>query len=136
MDARENRLLSEWLTAHAPPSSTVYLWGFEPSVYAASGRHAATRYIYNVPQRVAWSQASYRRMLLANLAVSPPSVIAVERFDVFEKVTGNTLDSAAVLPGFPELHALVEEQYREVFATNRFVLYARREAAAPTLDPR
>ena len=36
------------------PDETAFIWGFEPMIYDMAERRPATRFIYDVPQRVAW----------------------------------------------------------------------------------
>ena len=55
-----------------------------------------------------------------------PSRIKVTHGDVFEHVTGDTLDSAAALDKFPELRTLVDDGYRFVESVEDLDLYRRK----------
>jgi uncharacterized membrane protein YhaH (DUF805 family) len=103
----------------------VYVWGFEPAIYWLSQRRAASRYIYNVPQRAPWERDRARAELLADLRVKPPALVAVQTGDIFPKVTGDYLDSRSALWQFPELSDLLSEQYRYVAEVSGFDLYQR-----------
>src|SRR5262249_31084728 len=58
-----------------------FVWGFEPMIYDMAERRAATRYIYDVPQRVAWFRDTARARLMQDLAAHPPKAIVVEHRD-------------------------------------------------------
>lgn len=107
------------------PGERLFVWGFEPALYYFSERPPASRFIYDVPQRVEWQQQVARRALLADLHGRPPRVIVVQHGDVFQYVTGDALDSAAALNTFPELHALVDESYRFVESVEDLDIYRR-----------
>ena len=112
----------------SPEDASVFVWGFEPVVYWLSERQPATRYIYNVPQRAKWEQARARTELMQDLGRAAPTVIAVQRGDIFPKVTGDNLDSARALWEFPELAALMDRNYRRCCAVSGFDLYERTSA--------
>lgn len=106
-----NRAVADLLRNVVPAKRPVFVWGFEPSIYDMAGRAAATRYIYNVPQRVDWAKEEHRKVLLADLDKAPPAAIVVEHYDVFPHVTGDALDSADSLRDFPEMQRLLDEKY-------------------------
>jgi hypothetical protein len=126
VNAGANRLVAEWLRARTPEGSSVYIWGFEPAIYDLAGRRPASRYVYNVPQRVAWAREATRRELMAELERDRPAAIVVERRDVFPHVTGDRLDSAATLETFGALKAMVDREYEFVTTIEDFDLYARK----------
>jgi hypothetical protein len=107
------------------PWDPVYVWGFEPAIYWFSQRRPASRFIYDVPQRVEWQRARARELLLSDLRAYPPRVIVVQHGDVFSFVTGDNLDSAWALTTFPELHALIEHRYRYVESVEDLDVYQR-----------
>jgi hypothetical protein len=123
VDAGENRLVAAWLSAHTRDSDSVYIWGFEPAIYDLAKRRPATRYIYNVPQRVTWGRELARRTLLDDLHADPPAAIVVERRDIFPVVTGDNLDSVSSLRTFPELARLIDERYEFVERIGDFEIY-------------
>jgi hypothetical protein len=125
VNAGANRQVAEWLREHTPPGSSVYVWGFEPVIYDLAGRAPASRYIYNVPQRVAWAYDATRRRLLAELDRTRPAAIVVEHRDVFPFVTGDRLDSAASLDTFGPLRAILERDYRLAVTIEDFDVYVR-----------
>jgi hypothetical protein len=106
---------------------SVYIWGFEPSIYFLAERPLASRFTYNVPQRTEWQRAYSRRELLRELSLNRPRLIVVERRDVFQSVTGSPLDSKDELPNFPELKRLMDSQFRKVKEIEDFEIYERSE---------
>ena len=121
-----DRRVARELEHRTAPNAAVYVWGFEPAIYWFSGRLPASRFVYNVPQRVTWEQGFARRELLRDLNRRPPEAIIVQHNDVFNMVTGNGEDSHDALPEFPELFALVEDRYDKVTSVEDFDLYLRR----------
>ncbi len=126
VNAGANRLVAEWLRAHTPEGASVYIWGFEPAIYDRAGRRPSSRYVYNVPQRVAWSREAARRDLVAELERTPPAAVVVEHRDVFSFVTGDRLDSAAALETFGALRAMLDRDYELATTIEDFDLYLRK----------
>ncbi len=95
--------------------------------YWLSQRKPASRYVYNVAQRVSWGSEKARSILMADLAQNPPSVIVVQHHDVFGFVTGNELDSHAALPEFTNLATLIDREYSLFEQVEDFDLYRRKQ---------
>ncbi len=106
---------------------SLFIWGFEPSIYFLAERPLASRFTYNVPQRTPWQRDFTRRELLKELSLNRPKVIVVSRRDVFPSVTGSPLDSRDELGRFPELASLLDSQYRMVRTIEDFEIYERSE---------
>jgi 4-amino-4-deoxy-L-arabinose transferase-like glycosyltransferase len=115
-----------------PESAPVFVWGFEPMIYLLADRRPASRFIYNVPQRVQWAQGHARSTLMQDLARRPPQLIAVQRNDIFPAVTGDDLDSRRALLTFPELSAMIERDYELITSIEDFELYERRPPEGPS----
>ncbi len=126
VDYAANAAVAAWIQANSAATDSVYVWGFEPSIYDTAKRTPATRFIYNVPQRVSWENKHARARLMSDLQRAKPKVIVVEHNDVFPVVTGNTLDSASALRTFPELETLIEERYDHRQTMQDFDIYERR----------
>ncbi|HEX7668473.1 MAG TPA: glycosyltransferase family 39 protein [Polyangiaceae bacterium] len=104
----------------------IFVWGFEPYLYWASGRRRASRYLYDVPQRTAWEQGVARTGLLADLAKTPPEALIVQHNDTFRFVTGDDLDSSRALGTFPALAALLDRDYGLAVTVDDLDIYLRR----------
>jgi hypothetical protein len=118
-----NQRVADFLRARIPPADPIFIWGFEPIIYELSERRPASRYIYDVPQRVEWAREGARRTLLADLDAHPPRAIVVEHRDVFPQVTGDSIDSADTLKEFPELMSRISEHYRLDTSIEDFDIY-------------
>jgi hypothetical protein len=125
VNAGANRRVAEWLASHTEVADRVFVWGFEPEIYDLARRQPATRYVYNVAQRVPWSRET-REILMRDLEKTPPRAVVVEHRDVFPQVTGDRYDSADSLRGFPALFDLLRDDYRLVDTIEDFDLYLRR----------
>jgi len=121
--------MAEWLRAHTADEASVFIWGFEPMVYDLANRHPASRFIYNVPQRLEWpGLESAREELMADLRRDNPDVVLVLRNDVFTHVTGNHQDSWAALQQFDELKQFIGLGYRFEGSIEDFLIYTRKAA--------
>ncbi len=108
------------------PGTPIFVWGFEPAIYWLADRPAASRYIYDVPQRVAWSRERARSELMADFDKTPPQWIIVQHGDRFQWVTGDDRDSADAVFVFPELAELIEHHFELVTTIEDFELYERK----------
>jgi hypothetical protein len=95
-------------------------------IYDMAERRPATRYLYNVPQRVAWFKDHARAVLMDDLDHHPPKAIVVEHRDVFPAVTGDAIDSADTLRKFPALDARIREGYELATTIEDFDVFLRR----------
>jgi hypothetical protein len=109
------------------PADRVFIWGFEPLIYDLSERRPASRYIYNVPQRVPWFRETAQARLIDDLYRTTPKAIVVEHRDVFPIVTGNNLDSADSLKQFPALRDLIARRYDLDTTIEDFDVYFARD---------
>lgn len=131
-----DRQLAREIQRLTPTGAAVYVWGFEPIVYRLAERRPASRFIYDVPQRVTWNRERARRTLMEDLSREPPAVIALERGDVFPAVTGDGLDSRDSLPSFPELYTFITRDYELVSTVDDFDVYERKTTSeAPPSAP-
>jgi len=126
VNAVANRAVAAYLREQVAPGRPVFVWGFEPVIYDLADRPSATRYLYNVPQRVAWSRDEARADLMRDLAARPPAAIVVERYDVFPMVTGDVIDSRDALNGFPALADLIHDRYALATSIEDFDVYLAR----------
>lgn len=130
-----NRLVALEVTRRTPPGAKIFVWGFEPGIYWMADRPPATRYVYDVAQRVSWGRERAQRELMADLAKNPPALAVVQHGDRFSWVTGDDFDSAEALPHFHDLARLVERDFQLVTTIEDFDVYERRPAPGST-EPR
>jgi hypothetical protein len=121
-----DRRVAEFLRRKIAPDELAFIWGFEPMIYDMAERRPASRYIYDVPQRVAWFKEQARGELMADLDLHPPKAIVVEHRDVFPAVTGDAVDSADTLKRFPALSARIFERYELATTIEDFDVYLLR----------
>ncbi len=123
VNAGANREVAAFLRDRVPADRRVFVWGFEPVIYDLADRAPATRYLYDVPQRVAWAKAREREILMRDLEAGRPAAIVVEHRDVFPMVTGDAIDSADTLRGFPALAGLIAARYELATTIEDFDVY-------------
>lgn len=127
VSASHNREVAEALARLVPVASPVFIWGFQPVIYDLAERPAASHYVYNVPQRVAWAADDARDRLMHHLRAHPPAAIVVAHHDVLPMVTGNTVDSAGVLDReFGALKRLIAEDYGAPERVRDFDIFVRK----------
>jgi hypothetical protein len=126
VSAGQNRAVADFLRTETRPEDPIFVWGFECAIYDLAERPLASRYIYNVPQRAAWSAEPMQAALMRDLAAHPPAAIVVEHHDVFRMVTGNDLDSARSLETFPALRELIDNELEHAARIGDFDVYLRR----------
>ena len=133
--AAENRRLSDWLRAATPADASVFVWGFEPVVYLSSERRPASRFVYDVPQRVPWSREAMCAKLERDLAMDPPAAVAVEHDDRFADVTGDRVDSSESLSKCEWLPQWLAGGFTKEWSSPKFDAYLRRDLAARSAEP-
>jgi hypothetical protein len=126
VNAAANREVAGFLRARVPADRKVFVWGFEPVIYDLADREPATRYLYDVPQRVAWAKARERGILMRDLEEGRPAAIVVERHDVFPMVTGDAIDSADTLKDFWALREMLRTRYVLATTIEDFDIYLER----------
>lgn len=122
--------LARWLRDETEPTDRVFHWGYEPSVNYLADRRTGSRFLYNYPFRVEWSNPAYKTELLGALAADPPELFVVGSRDATRAVTRNRYDSLALLKRWPELDAFVGQTYRLVGMVGRYRIYERRDRPA------
>jgi hypothetical protein len=131
--AAPNRAVARYVRANVAPERAILVWGFEPVVYDLAERLAASRYIYDVPQRSAWSMAETQARMMRDLCRTPPAAIVVEHDDRMPWVTGSDADSAEALGQFPALSETLAHGYRLAQTISSFDVYV--EAAGTSARP-
>jgi uncharacterized membrane protein YhaH (DUF805 family) len=124
-----DRRVAAEIQLRTAPGARVFVWGFDPAIYWFSRRAPASRFIYDVPQRVTWQRGLARSWLMHDLEAHAPAMIVVQRNDVFPYVTGHDFDSARALVTFPELDTFLIDRYHRVARVAQFVLYEANDAS-------
>jgi hypothetical protein len=124
-DLAADRRVATYVLANTHSTDSILIWGFEPVVYWLTGRHPATRFIYNVPQRSRWQTETSQRLFFDEVARNRPVLVAVQHNDVFPGVTGHMTDSAADLGRFAALDRYIADHYELVTTIEDFDLYRR-----------
>jgi len=123
-----NRRVAHWLATRTDPEASIYVWGFEPMLYEMAGRRPASRWIYNVPQRLDWAYRERARAdLMRDLEAQPPAAVVVVGNDVLAGVTGSRRGSRWELENFPELRGWLEAGYRKALRVEDLAVYLPRE---------
>jgi len=120
-----HRAVATFLREHVPANRSVLVWGFEPVIYDLAERRAATRYIYNIPQRVEWA-TDMRDRFMRDMMQDPPAVIVVEHGDHLSWVTGSNFDSAESVAQFPAFAELLATGYQRVEPIANFDVFVEK----------
>jgi len=92
-------------------SDTLFVWGFEPTIYFLAERLPASRFLYNHVLYGDWSWPELRLQLMEDLQERPPEFIVVASEDALPLVTGTPDDSAAALETYRELRSWIQHHY-------------------------
>ncbi len=130
VNAADNRAVADYLREKVPADRPVFVWGFEPVIYDLADRRPASRFLYNVPQRVGWSKAPMREVLLRDLAANPPAAVVVEHNDLIPMVTGDAVDSAGVLFDFWDFYVFLQK-YRKDRTIADMDVYLEKDPPSP-----
>ncbi len=130
VSAGSNRRVAAILREQVPADRPVFVWGFEPVIYDQADRRPASRFLYNVPQRVGWSKGPMRATLLRDLAEHPPAAVVVEHRDVFPMVTGDAIDSADTLYDFWDFYVFLQK-YKLYMKVEDLDVYLEKDAPTP-----
>ncbi len=118
--------VAAYLRAHTSPEDSLFIWGFEPTVYFLAERRLASRFLYNFPLYGAFAQPQFRQQLLAELGQSQPLYMLVVQNDAMPPVTRTDDDSWTALHSFPALADLLSREYALERQIEDFRLYRRR----------
>lgn len=125
----DNRAVADYLREKVPEDRPVFVWGFEPVIYDLADRRPASRFLYDVPQRVQWSKGPMREALLRDLAEHPPAAVVVEHNDLIPMVTGDAIDSAGTLFDFWDFYVFLQK-YRLDRTIADMDVYVEKDPAA------
>ena len=131
VNAVANAMAAQWLRENTSEGSDLLIWGFEPTIHVAADRRPASRFFYNIPLRLPWSEEKARAILLDELHGDPPNAIVVVRRDRMPDVFRDRQDSREALEGFPELRRLIETEYRRAAEIEDLTIYLRNPPAGP-----
>jgi hypothetical protein len=114
-----------YLARNAQSSDGVYLWGPSCAIYYLSGHEPPNRFVTNMGVRSNWCPVSWREELVRDLRYSRPLFIVVARHDVLPTLTYENMDSEQFIKKFPQLDALMTQDYRPVADYDSCVIYRR-----------
>jgi hypothetical protein len=117
--------VAAYLRAHTDVSDTVFIWGFEPTVYFLAERSPASRFLYSFPLYGEFGWEHFRDQLITDLGRNRPLYIVVVENDAIPWVTGTEDDSMTALQGFPELRDLIAHRYQFEVSLEHFHMYRR-----------
>ena len=129
-DAAENEAVAARVARETQPDDSIFVWGFEPSVYRLSGRAPASRFLYDYPLMPEFEGVHQRHveLLMQDLEASKPVLVLVLHRDQNDL---ETRDSAAQLRALPALHSLLAREYRAAWRLGDFSALRRRAAESP-----
>lgn len=126
-DSRQARRVARVLARRTDPDSRIFIWGYDPMIYVLAGRRPVSRFPYHYAQIVPWGPDHYDDELFTALQTDPPAAFVVATDDSVSVVTKVKADSDELLERWPELHAWVQAEYREVEQVGRYAVWERRE---------
>jgi len=119
----ETLAFSDVLSKWRMPDETLFVWGFETSLYFLQDTSPVHRYPYAWPFAVEFYDDRYTQDLLNRLENAPPTYFVVQKKDATPWATGSQLDSKGVLRLHPPIYEFLQTRYRLVYEANRFELW-------------
>lgn len=121
------RRVANVLRQTTTPDQRVFLWGNDPTINVRAQRRTVSRFLYNFPFRMSWSDPDYEVELMQALRARPPDVFVVSSGDRFPGILGSYKDSAAVLADFHDLDAFVKARYQPAETIGRYSIWRLRQ---------
>ena len=123
-DAAENDQVAARIAAETQPEDSIFVWGFEPSIYFLSERNPASRFLYDYPLLPAFGPLAeeHERQLLADLGQSSPALFVVVRADANDL---EPVDSETQLMDHPLIAEYLSNFYRPAWSVGDFRVYRR-----------
>jgi len=106
--------------------SSLFVWGFEPLLYADTGRTPVSRFLYTAPLQSPWCPRPWIDEIVATLRRRPPDTFVVVREDAIPWVTGVPFDSRDALRYFPDVVSLLREEYEPAGEVEHFSFFRKR----------
>lgn len=123
--------VASYIGQHTQPGDRVYVWGADAGLYVAAERRAASSLGYSYPllARNTEMREGYQQKLLADLARSKPTIIAVGLMDASPITDTASHDSFRnsidVLPEFVAFSQLIANCYRPAYENSYMRAYIR-----------
>ncbi len=113
------------LATEDPREPTLFVWGFEPSLYWLAQRKPVSRFFYDYPLSSRFGDLSeiYRDQLLAELEAEPPATFIVVKRDANDL---ETADSVSQLAQHPRIVEFLRRNYEPSWSLGDFQAYGRR----------
>lgn len=92
-----NHSVAIYLQKMSRKTDKIFIWGFEPIIYALSGRPHATRFLMNYFIISNEAPSKWKREFFADLESDPPEIFIVVNNDQMPYLTGFTMDSKQLL---------------------------------------
>jgi len=124
---RADMEVATYIKSQTDENDTLFIWGFEPTVYFLAERSSASRFLYNFPLFSFFDWPDLREQLIDELKWIEPLYIIIVQNDPIPWVTGTEKDSRTALLDFPEFYSLVSERY--IFETQIEDFYLYRQKA-------
>jgi hypothetical protein len=103
--------VSGYVRSHTRDGDTVFVWGYDPNLYLASGRDSASRFLSLLPLMPTFTPDSWKREFVADLERGRPACIVIQRGENARWITGRPDDSAEWVRQFTAFDALLNRDY-------------------------
>jgi hypothetical protein len=125
-DAAENQVVAARVEADTRAGDTIFVWGFEPSIYLLSQRAPASRFLYDYPLMPELGEVHARHLdwLMDDLETAAPAMFLVLHRDANDL---ESLDSATQLSSLARLRQFLARDYRPVWRQGDFSAFRRRD---------
>lgn len=123
---RASEEVADYVRVRTSPGDTVFVWGYDPNFYLASGRDSASRFLSLLPLMPTFTPESWRQEFVRDLTTKRPAYILVQRGENARWITGRPDDSADWIENFPAFYLLLTNDYRFDQRIEDYNIYRRR----------
>jgi hypothetical protein len=114
--------VAAYIDAGAAPGDTIFVWGFDGTIYFLSGRFPPGRYVGIYPAAT-WFPPVLREEFISRFIERPPRYFVVPRGGSFYPILGTTDGPGALLKGMPRLYEFFIRNYVETLDRPPYLVY-------------
>lgn len=114
--------VAAYVDENAAPDDTIFVWGFDATIYFLSGRFPSGRYVGYYPA-AAWFPPALREEFISRFIEHPPRYFVVPRGQCVYPILGTTAGPAALLRGMPRLYEFFTRHYVETADFPPYLVY-------------
>jgi hypothetical protein len=103
--------VSSYLRSETHPGDTIFVWGYDPLLYSATGRDTPSRFTSFLPLMTTWTPQAWLDEFVDDLERREPAYIILQRNENARWITGHWIDPVDYVPLIPRFQSLLDTRY-------------------------